>query len=486
MPIGGLKWRDELEPKKFRQIKDEIQVFGIDDAPFQPDSKEVRVVAALFRGGRTLDGVFRTKISKDGLDVTNKLIDLIKGIKRANVRALLLDGITFGGFNIVDIQKLYSETGIPVIVAMQKRPNFADIRNALRNLDNFETRNMLVEKAGKVHAIDLNGEKAFIQKAGISLEDATGIIKITTLNGLVPEPIRAAHLIGKGTYGKRETTDMSEYKKRIDKQVIEHVSNLNKKVTKIKHKWLPGVIGEIFTFLFAFLLAYLFIQGMGFILNTSSPLVVVESESMIHSSNWEGWHLGHGLDPKTYGFDGGMGVGDIIIVKGDDVYDINIGDVIIYQKLACESNTGGEPIIHRIVGIVNVDGENVNTLGVVKFEEGKIKTPCRDYSSSYDLDEIKERYSDESVFKDFDTNKFRLFITKGDGNEKEDQCRKNNHCDISYPIHNKLVVGRAKFDIPWLGYIKLGLVCGINYMTGNACSSKCWWTRDHPRCGDGP
>ncbi|MBN2517495.1 MAG: DUF99 family protein [Candidatus Altiarchaeota archaeon] len=481
MPIGGLNWRDEPEPKRFRQIKDEVQVLGIDDAPFQPESKEVRVVATLFRGGKTLDGVFRTKISKDGLDATNKLIELIKEIERDNIRALLLDGITFGGFNIVDVQRLYAETGIPVIVSMQKRPNFADIRRALRHLDNYETRTNLIEKAGSVHPIDIVGKKVFIQKAGISLEDAKGIIEKTTTNGLVPEPIRVAHLIGKGTYGKEEMAEEGGGK-RLDEQVRVYISGVNQRVTGFKHKWMPGWIGEIFTFLFAFLLAYLFIQGLGFVLNTSSPLVVVESESMIHSSNWQQWLADNGLTPSAYGFDGGMGIGDIIIVKGDDTYDINVGDVIIYQKLECERNAGGEPIIHRVVGIVDVDGGNVNAQGAVRFEDGLIKTPCNDYSSSYDLQSIKDRYADGRYFKDFATDKFRLFITKGDGNQREDQCRRGDSCEISYPIHNKLIVGTAKFDIPWLGYIKLGLVCGLNYATGNACSSKCWWTKDNPRC----
>jgi endonuclease V-like protein UPF0215 family/signal peptidase I len=480
MPLGGLKWRNELESdsKKFRKVKDEVQVLGIDDAPFKSWDKEVKIVAALFRGPRILDGVFHTQIEKDGLDVTDKVIQLVTDIKRENVRAILLDGVTFGGFNIIDIQRVYKETGIPVIVAMQKRPDFAKIKAALRNLDRIEKRKTLIEAAGPIHAVEFDGKRVYIQKAGIELEDAQEVIKKLTINGLVPEPLRAAHLIGKGAYQEMGEKEESVG---IHKQVYNFVKEKKEQVERAKHKYLPGVIGEIFTFLFALLLAWLFIQGMGILLNTSSPLVVVESESMQHPSNWKDWHLLNGLEPSTYGFQGGMGVGDIIIVKGDGLKDINVGDVIVYQKLDCNSNSGGEPIIHRVIGTADVSGEGVQTTGAVTYADGLIKTPC-DKSRGYALQEIKDRYSNAAVFKGYNTENFRLFFTKGDNNRQEDQC--NSSC-LSYPIHEKLVVGRAKFDIPYLGYVKLGLVCVWNYATGNACSSHCWWPANHPRCSNG-
>ena len=36
----------------------------------------------------------------------------------------MLDGITYGGFNVVDIEELYRETGLPVIVIMRSCPDF--------------------------------------------------------------------------------------------------------------------------------------------------------------------------------------------------------------------------------------------------------------------------------------------------------------------------------------------------------------------------
>jgi len=278
------------------------------------------------------------------------------------------------------------------------------------------------------------------------------------------------------------------HKKAPHKRAISYLQDKKEKVEKLKSKYMPGLIGEIFSFLFALLLAYLFIQGLGYILNTGSPLVVVESESMVHEGAWETWHEGLGLAPEDYAFGGGMGIGDIILVKGDDTDDIVVGDVIVYTKLECDRLAGGEAIIHRVVGIVDVKGGIVETSGAVSYEDGVVKTPCNSGAGDdlgYSLAEIKERFSDPQVplFRDFETDDFRLFITKGDNNKREDQClRAEDKCEISYPVHENMVIGRAKVDVPYLGYVKLGLVCGFNYLTGNACDSRCWWGANHPRC----
>ena len=42
---------------------------------------------------------------------------------------ILTDGITFAGLNILDINKLNRETGIPVIAVMDRMPNLKKIEN---------------------------------------------------------------------------------------------------------------------------------------------------------------------------------------------------------------------------------------------------------------------------------------------------------------------------------------------------------------------
>jgi len=113
---------------------------------------------------------------------------------------MMLDGITFGGFNVVNIQKIFQETGIPVIVVMRKFPDLLRIKKALKNFSNWEKRWNHILDAGKIYKINKidNQEPIYIQTSGISLEDAQEIVLLSSTRSAIPEPIRAAHIIAAG------------------------------------------------------------------------------------------------------------------------------------------------------------------------------------------------------------------------------------------------------------------------------------------------
>lgn len=110
----------------------------------------------------------------------------------------MLDGITLGGFNVIDIERLFKETGLPVIVIIRKIPDFEKIRRALRKkFEDWEWRWDAIKRAGKIYPVTVK-ETIYIQLKGIKLKDATEIVKISTTRSAIPEPIRAAHLIAAG------------------------------------------------------------------------------------------------------------------------------------------------------------------------------------------------------------------------------------------------------------------------------------------------
>ena len=185
--------------KKFRVIKKEIRILGIDDAPFPPHTKNnVMLIGTIFRGGTWLDGVLRTYIKGDGTDSTLKIIKMVNGSRHKDqIGVIMLDGITFGGFNIVNIKEIFNETGVPVIVIMRKFPNFEKIKKALTKFEDSLKRWSVIQEAGTVYKIE-NKEPLYIQICGIDLEDAEEIVGLATTRSAIPEPIRAAHLIGAG------------------------------------------------------------------------------------------------------------------------------------------------------------------------------------------------------------------------------------------------------------------------------------------------
>jgi uncharacterized protein len=180
-------------------IKREIRILGIDDSALL--NEKVMIVGTIFRGGDWVDGILRSDITKDGLDATDIICSMIVKSKHyGQIRVVMLDGITYAGFNVVDIEKLYRETGIPVIVVMRSYPDFEKIKSALKYFSDGEERWKIIEKAGKIEKIA--GEKKrnpiYIQKAGISLESVDKIIRLTSIRSNIPEPLRVAHLIATG------------------------------------------------------------------------------------------------------------------------------------------------------------------------------------------------------------------------------------------------------------------------------------------------
>ncbi len=181
-------------------FKKEIRVVGWDDAssPRAPGSK-VTLIGAITRGGGALDGVLSTKVTYDGLDATEKISRVINNSRhKAQLRIIMTDGITFAGFNLVDIKELYRATELPVIVVQRKMPNLKKFLSALKRFEDYDERKTIVKHAGRIFRCG----KIFFQKAGLTASEAAEIIKLSTTRGNIPEPIRVAHLIATGLSGE--------------------------------------------------------------------------------------------------------------------------------------------------------------------------------------------------------------------------------------------------------------------------------------------
>jgi len=189
-------------------MKQQIRLLGIDDSPFSFSDKYTTIIGVVMRGGEYLEGVLSRQISIDGDDATLICIDMIKNTKHRNqLKALLLDGITFGGFNVVDIQEVHTSTNLPVITVTRDKPDFYKIEKALKNNFADWKRRLDLMKKGRLRVVKTSYNPIYIKYVGIDFEDAKEIIKLSTIRGVIPEPIRIAHLIASGitrgeSYGK--------------------------------------------------------------------------------------------------------------------------------------------------------------------------------------------------------------------------------------------------------------------------------------------
>jgi len=182
-------------------IKSEIRILGFDDSAFKPRSKDmVPVIGVIFRGGKFLDGLLKTEVAVDGMDSTEKIINLLHSTRhKQQLKVVMFDGITLAGFNMVDGKKIFEETGLPVIIINRKMPNLTKVKRALKRFEDFDSRWKVIENAGKIkecYVKDL--KKVYYQNIGINDDMAKEIIRLSCTRSYIPEPLRIAHIIATG------------------------------------------------------------------------------------------------------------------------------------------------------------------------------------------------------------------------------------------------------------------------------------------------
>lgn len=206
------------------------------------------------------------------------------------------------------------------------------------------------------------------------------------------------------------------------------------------------IINWIVYIVFSFVFAYSLYSIFGFILQTTSPLVIVVSGSMLPT----------------------MARGDVVVLQGVDGSNLNVPEVVLdgvdvrnssLLELAdiSPAGEGGWNITFK---------ENAQTIFVPKRGTSDIVV----YNSSHKRLEIIHR----AVVK-IRSNGEYFVLTKGDNNPNLDQdCGKvdtvlvpgnqvpqiltTKSCPSPYPVSLNEVRGKALVWVPYLGYIKLLLV----------------------------
>ena len=177
-------------------MKQQIRLLGIDDAPFTFTEKYTTVVGVVMRGGEYLECVLSRQVTVDGNDASYICKDMIKNSRhRKQLKVMMLDGIALGGFNIVDIKEVYSSTNLPVITITRDLPDFEKIKIALqKNFKDWKNRLEMI-RIGKIHEVKTVHNPIYVKCVGISINETKEIIKLSTIRGAIPEPLRVAHLI---------------------------------------------------------------------------------------------------------------------------------------------------------------------------------------------------------------------------------------------------------------------------------------------------
>ncbi|MEM2901338.1 MAG: DUF99 family protein [Candidatus Bathyarchaeia archaeon] len=173
-----------------------VRVVGVDDGRFNKSDEKVSLFALVMQDYKVVD-LKVTDVQVDGLDVT----EAIKGLlSKMYFDVVMLSGVCFAGFNIVNIQDLYEFAKKPILIITGDKPNAKAIRRALMlHFDDWRIRWSLIKKCGKIRKITTskNYKPIYYEALGIEHLDAVRLIRDLTLTGRFPEPIRVARLISK-------------------------------------------------------------------------------------------------------------------------------------------------------------------------------------------------------------------------------------------------------------------------------------------------
>ena len=169
-----------------------IRVMGFDDAPFEPGGGSKVPIAGVVCANDRFEGMVWDEVTLDGDDATDVVERRVGNSKfLEQLHALFLDGIAVAGFNVIDIVEVSDRLGLPVVTVMRRRPNWQAIEAALDNVEDGKSRLAMMRRAGPVH----RGDDVFFQSHGLSAALTVELLRRTTREGHIPEPIRLAHLI---------------------------------------------------------------------------------------------------------------------------------------------------------------------------------------------------------------------------------------------------------------------------------------------------
>jgi uncharacterized protein len=175
-----------------------LRIVGVDAGSVSSEREgNAILVVVLLEGSRIVD-IQLGKIEVDGLDAQRVLGSLLR---RLSYDVVMLSGVSFGGFNLVDIKQLSRRVGRPVIAVIREKPNNRAVRDALRkHFRDWKRRWRVVRSAGRLSSCKplADEPQLYFEVKGAPPAIARGIITSSAMNSRLPEPIRVAGIVAKG------------------------------------------------------------------------------------------------------------------------------------------------------------------------------------------------------------------------------------------------------------------------------------------------
>ena len=180
-------------------MKAKSRFLGIDDAPFRFSDESVPVVGVVVQAPSYIEGVLTTLAEVDGHDATERIAAMVRRSRYlAGLAAILIDGTAVGGFNVVDIDALHEAVDRAVVTVTRKKPNLDSIETALRRRFEDWKERLEIIRRHEIESVRTSHGTLWVTYVGAKLDYVRDALSLTTVRGVLPEPLRVAHLIAAG------------------------------------------------------------------------------------------------------------------------------------------------------------------------------------------------------------------------------------------------------------------------------------------------
>ncbi|HDI31810.1 MAG TPA: DUF99 family protein [Thermofilum sp.] len=183
---------------RLNPYKKGFRVLGIAES-FRRRFKWSVLFGVVMRRDLVIDGSSCALISVGGLDATEGVLTIYKKLNRSDVNALLLNGCVISWFNIIDLERIFEETNVPVICVTYEESE--GLEEFIRRYfpEDYEVRISMYRKLGPREKMYLRrtGKTLYVRYVGADRDSVEELLKVFTLSGAVPEPLRIANLMAR-------------------------------------------------------------------------------------------------------------------------------------------------------------------------------------------------------------------------------------------------------------------------------------------------
>ena len=172
-------------------MKSGIRILAVEDGPFTRKDKSALAFCLVGRDG-LVEGALSFKVRVDGDDATAKLLNSIKRSRfRSQIKMIVMNGITLGGLNIVNIPLLHKSLKIPIIAITRKRPRRGLMLKAVKKYSQNGRRLAVFNSISNQTSLN-KIENFYVQSIGI---------KVSEIGKFVPtclKLLRLGHIVASG------------------------------------------------------------------------------------------------------------------------------------------------------------------------------------------------------------------------------------------------------------------------------------------------